>query len=158
MAVGSWGQTANGKRLSMVHGDKQQTANCRRQLLREKARMEEKKWPFEDLRVWQESMNWVEEIYLKSQNFPAQEQYGLNRQLRRAALSVPLNISEGRGRHHKKEYIQFLYTARGSLYEVITCLKLAVRLKFIKKEKIDELQGQSNQIHRQLNALIKSLR
>ena len=120
--------------------------------------MEEKKWPFEDLRVWQESMNWVEEIYLKSQNFPAQEQYGLNRQLRRAALSVPLNISEGRGRHHKKEYIQFLYTARGSLYEVITCLKLAVRLKFIKKEKIDELQGQSNQIHRQLNALIKSLR
>lgn len=70
---------------------------------------------FENLQVWQKGITLVKQVYKVTRNFPKDEQFGLISQIRRAAVSIPVNIAEGKGRYHKKEYIQFLYTARGSV-------------------------------------------
>ena len=61
-----------------------------------------------DLKVWQESMNFVVEAYKISERFPKSELYGLVSQMRRAAVSIPSNIAEGAGRKGEKEFIRFL--------------------------------------------------
>lgn len=114
-------------------------------------------WQFEKLRVWQESIDWVARVYRKTESFPKHELYGLTSQIRRAASSMPLNIAEGTGRRTDKEKIQFLIQARGSLHEAVTCLKLAVKLNYLKEQQIQLLVQQVFKINGQLNALINSL-
>jgi four helix bundle protein len=96
-------------------------------------KQEDIKFSFENLTVWQNSIEFSKNIYELTNYFPKEEFYGLTSQIRRAAVSISLNIAEGKGRYHKKEFIQFLYLARGSLYEVITCLKLAQQLNYLPK-------------------------
>jgi four helix bundle protein len=86
-----------------------------------------------DLDVWKLSMNLVEMIYELTKSFPKEEQYGLKSQMRRSAVSVPSNISEGAARKGNKEYIQFLYIALGSLSELETQLLISIRLKYCDK-------------------------
>ena len=76
-------------------------------------------------------MELLTKIYLVTESFPRREMYGLTQQIRRAALSVPSNIAEGKGRQTKRDYLQFLYRARGSLFEVVTQLDASKNLKFI---------------------------
>ena len=123
-----------------------------------KINSKENYWQFEKLRVWQESMDWVARVYRKTESFPKHELYGLTSQTRRAASSVPLNIAEGTGRRTDKEKIQFLIQARGSLHETVTCLKLAVRLNYLKEQQIQPLIQQAFKINGQLNALMNSLK
>ena len=85
---------------------------------------------FRDLRVWQEAMKLTTEIYRGTVNFPKHELYGLSSQIRRAAVSVPSNIAEGKGRSTDKELVLFLHHARGSLLEVETQLLIARGLKY----------------------------
>jgi four helix bundle protein len=73
-----------------------------------------------DLNVWKKSMQFVMEIYSLTSHFPKEEIYGLTSQIRRAAVSIPSNISEGAARQTKKEFCQFLYIAMGSLAELET--------------------------------------
>ncbi|MCP4216111.1 MAG: four helix bundle protein, partial [bacterium] len=73
-----------------------------------------------DLKVWQEAVDFVVDIYNITKTFPKEELYGLVSQLRRAAVSVPSNIAEGAGRNTKKENNYFLYVAMGSLAEIET--------------------------------------
>jgi hypothetical protein len=68
---------------------------------------------FQDLRVWQEAMDLTEEIYRATIDFPKHELYGLTSQMRRAAVSVPSNIAEGKGHHSDPEFVRFLFHARG---------------------------------------------
>lgn len=68
---------------------------------------------YQDLRVWQEGMELTEEIYRVTSEFPKHELYGLVSQMRRAAVSVPSNIAEGKGRHSDPEFVRFLLNARG---------------------------------------------
>lgn len=75
-----------------------------------------------DLRVWQESMTLVTQIYKVSEGFPKHEAYGLSSQIRRAAVSIPSNIAEGAGRKGENEFTRFLYIALGSLSEVETSM------------------------------------
>ena len=96
---------------------------------------------FEKLKVWQMGMEISEKIYSFTKKFPDDEKFGLTSQMRRSAISIPANIAEGKGRFHNKEYLQFLYIARGSLYELMTQIKLAQRLKYVgEKESMDILK------------------
>lgn len=108
-----------------------------------------------DLIVYQKSLDFVVLIYDCTANFPTAEKYGLVSQLRRAAVSVPSNISEGAGRRSKKEFAQFLYIALGSLNEVETQLEIAKRLKFV--EDVEELTDNLVHIKRMLLKLIKAI-
>ncbi len=84
-----------------------------------------------DLKVWQESMDLVTDIYELVQNFPPEEKYNLTSQIKRSSVSIPSNIAEGAGRKSNLEFIQFLNIASGSLSELETQLEIAIRLKFI---------------------------
>ena len=77
---------------------------------------------YQDLLVWQKSIDLVAEVYRIASKLPSNEQYGLTSQLRRAAVSVPANIAEGFGRWHSNEFVRFLLIANGSLKEVETHL------------------------------------
>lgn len=87
-----------------------------------------------DLKVWQESMILVEEIYKITSKFPKEELFDLTSQMKRAAVSVPSNIAEGSGRKGSAELMRFLYISLGSLSELDTQLEIAERLSFINKQ------------------------
>lgn len=113
---------------------------------------------FEKLEVWRDAMKLVEEIYKMAKNLPEEEKYGIISQIQRAVISIPINIAEGRGRHHIKEQIQFFYTSRGSLYEVITLLKLCLSLKFIDNNEYKSIITKCENILGKLSGLINSLK
>jgi len=83
-----------------------------------------------DLDVWKQAITLVLEIYKLSSSFPKDETYGLIPQIRRAAVSIPSNISEGAARNSKKEFLNFLNFSLGSLAEVETQLIIAKRLSY----------------------------
>ena len=109
-----------------------------------------------DLDLWKKSIDFVETIYAVTKSFPATERYGLSNQLRRAAVSIPSNISEGAARNSDKEFIQFLYIALGSLSETETQIIIAARLKFIQTE--EELLIDIKNLQKMTTGLIKYLK
>ncbi len=113
---------------------------------------------FRELEVWQKSMELVVACYEVSGNFPNHEVYGLTSQLRRAAVSIPANIAEGRGRQHTTEFIQHLSIATGSLAELETHMEIAQRLGYMNPADPERLLGQSKAVGRMLNALRNALR
>jgi four helix bundle protein len=80
---------------------------------------------FRDLLVWQRAMSLARAVYLETEALPQKELFGLQSQMRRAAVSVPSNIAEGHGRLNDGHLRQFLATARGSVFELQTQLELA---------------------------------
>lgn len=112
---------------------------------------------FKDLRVWQEAMKFVVDIYRSTIQFPRHELYGLSQQLRRAAVSVPSNIAEGKGHRSDREFGHFLMHARGSLLEVQTQIIIAQDLQYMPAEEAGRLLATSDVIGRGLNGLINSL-
>ena len=113
---------------------------------------------FEKLEVWQDAKKLVKEIYLLTNCFPKSEQFGIISQLRKSALSVSLNIAEGKGRYHKKEFIQFLYLARGSLYETIALIKIIPELNLANTQQTEPLLISCRQILSKLSGLINYLK
>jgi four helix bundle protein len=108
-----------------------------------------------DLEVWKESILLVKEIYRISSNFPKDEIYGLTLQIKRSAISIASNIAEGAARNTKKEFIQFLYIALGSVSELETQLIIAKELNYLESNSIfDNLE----KIKYQILGLIKYLR
>ena len=85
-----------------------------------------------NLDIWNLGIELVEEIYRITANFPKEEIYSLTSQVRRAAISIPSNISEGAARNSRKEFIQFLYVSLGSLSELETQLIISEKLGYIK--------------------------
>jgi len=83
---------------------------------------------YKDLEVWVIGMELAKEIYKLSGGLPKEELYGITSQIRRAAVSIPSNIAEGQQRHYRKEFVQFLYQAMGSLAELETQLILVKEL------------------------------
>ena len=110
---------------------------------------------YKDLQVWRDSMDFVVDIYMLTQNFPHSELYGLTSQLRRSSVSVPSNIAEGSGRKYTKEYVHFLYISKGSLLEVETQLEISNRLGYTKN--VDYFNERIKQIRVMLISLIRSL-
>jgi len=112
---------------------------------------------FKDLRVWQEAMTLAAEVYRVTALFPRHELYGLSQQLRRAAVSVPSNIAEGKGHRSDREFGHFLLHARGSLLEVQTQVMIAQELKYLEINDAKRLLASADRIGRSLNSLINSL-
>jgi four helix bundle protein len=112
---------------------------------------------FKDLRVWNEAMKFVVDVYKATAQFPRHELYGLTQQLRRAAVSVPSNIAEGKGHRSDREFGNFLLHARGSLLEVQTQIMIARELEYIRREDGAHLLASSDAIGRSLNSLINSI-
>lgn len=110
-----------------------------------------------DLAVWQKAMNLVEACYHASETFPKSEIYGLTSQLRRAAVSVPANIAEGRGRRSTADYLQFVSIAKGSLAELETHIELAKRLGYLRAPLAEQLGNQTQEIARMLVRMRQTL-
>ena len=114
--------------------------------------------PHKKLDVWLKSIDLVQNIYEITKSFPKAEDYGLTSQIRRSAVSIPANIAEGAARQTKKEFIQFLYTAQGSLSELDTHMEVALKLGYIKEGLIQDIPILMNDIDKMLTGLRKSLR
>ena len=112
---------------------------------------------FSDLRVWQSAMELALQIYRETSNFPRSETYGLTQQMRRAAVSVPSNIAEGKGRRTSKDFSQFLFQARGSLLELQTLTMIAKRLCYLGDEQANVLLKAAAEVGKSLAGLINSL-
>lgn len=120
----------------------------------EKKAMESAK-SFKDLVAWKKARELVASIYELTTLFPREEVNGLSSQMRRCAVSVPSNIAEGIGRKYKKETIQFLHIARGSLYELETQLYIASDLGFFAEAKVGVQFQLIEECRKMLNGLIR---
>jgi len=114
---------------------------------------------FQELKVWQKSVQFAEKVIriIDDLNTP-RKHYRLIEQLESACTSVALNIAEGKGRQTTKEFIQFLYIARGSLFEVVTLLIILHELGWLKQESLYDLQKLAEEITKMLNSFIKSMK
>ena len=115
-----------------------------------------KSW--KELDVWNKAHGLVLEIYKLTATFPSDERFRLTDQLCRAASSIPANIVEGQARQTTKEYIHFLYTARGSLEETRYHLLLARDLELLDSDTYATLETDYETVSKMLNGLIHSLR
>ena len=112
---------------------------------------------YRDLRVWQKGMDLAEACYSITKEFPKEEMYGMSSQIRRAAASIPANISEGYGREYRAEYVQFLRIAQGSLKELETHLILSVRVKLTTSQAVNPILTECESLGKMLRSLIRSL-
>jgi four helix bundle protein len=112
---------------------------------------------FRDLDVWRLSLDLAEAVYQCTASFPKSELFGLTAQMRRAAVSVPSNIAEGRARSSTKEFLQFLSIALGSLAELETQFELAVRLGYTDNA-VHPVIFLADAVGKKLRCLQKSLR
>ncbi len=113
---------------------------------------------FKNIKAWQFADNLAVLTYVKTKSFPREELYGLTSQLRRAAVSVPTNIVEGASRGHKREYLHFLYVARGSLSEVNYLSYLADRLNYLGAGDYKEFEDLTSETAKVLHGLIVSVK
>ncbi len=109
---------------------------------------------YKDLDVWKESRKLVQMIYNLSKSFPKEEIFGLSHQIRRSSISVPSNIAEGCGRRTSAGTLQFLYIARGSLYELETQLILASDQGYLAGEVFEKTLEQIVSCKKLLNGFI----
>ncbi|MBU0579608.1 MAG: four helix bundle protein, partial [Candidatus Margulisbacteria bacterium] len=109
---------------------------------------------YKDLKVWQKSFLLTKDIYKLCTNLPKEENYGLKSQIQRAVLSIPSNIAEGQARKGSKEFVQFLYIAKGSLAEVETLLLLGGELSYFKAEDVNKLTNDITECNKMLSKLI----
>jgi four helix bundle protein len=113
---------------------------------------------FEDLEVWQISMDIAVETYKLTNSFPKSEIYSLVSQMRRASSSISANIAEGYGRYNVREKAQFYKIANGSLLELKSFYYLSKRLEFTNTSDTDSIVARIASVQRMLSALIKSLK
>jgi four helix bundle protein len=109
------------------------------------------------IEAWRLSDDLTIAVYERTRSFPREEIYGLTSQLRRAAYSVPANIVEGASRESKKDYLHFLYIARGSLSETQYFIHLAQRLGYLSPETADALQQHTKVTFGCLHGLIRAV-
>jgi len=113
---------------------------------------------YKDLTVYQKSRILVNKIYKCSSLFPRSEISGLTSQLRRAAVSVILNIVEGESRNSTKEYLNFLNISYGSINEVKVCLEISLDLKYIDSNTFQELFSLCEEVSKLLYSYKKTLK
>jgi four helix bundle protein len=112
---------------------------------------------FRELKVWKKAMKLVKEIYLSTNYFPNEEQFGLTNQIRRCAVSIPSNIAEGAGRNSSKDFNRFLSISLGSYFELETQIIISKELKFLDLEKFTSIENELIEIQKMIRGLQKSL-
>lgn len=112
--------------------------------------------PHKKLDVWKVSMELVQYIYTATATFPKHEIYGMTSQMRRAAVSIPSNISEGAARQTKKELANFLHIAQGSLSELDTQLDISLNLGYLTIEDRNRIDEFLVRVDKMLTAFIRS--
>ena len=119
--------------------------------------MSEIKSTFETLDVWIKSRELRNRISKATRPFPSEEKYRLTDQMIRASRSVTANVAEGHGRYHFQENIQFCRQARGSLYELIDYLYVAIDEEYIDNTSFTNIRTNIYEVIRILNGYIKYL-
>ena len=112
---------------------------------------------YTELVAWQRAMDLAVAVYRVTSSFPAEERYGLTRQARESAVSVPSNIAEGQGRKGRKEFQHYLSIAVGSLQELETQLLLASRLGWVAAGRLKDTLDLLWEVGRLTNGLYNSL-
>jgi four helix bundle protein len=120
--------------------------------------VEEFKFPFEKLDVWHLAVAFADFILNILDSLPPNKYLRVIGQMEAAVSSIPQNIAEGKGRQYKKEFIQYLYIAEGSLFEILTLSEILKRRKLIRENESIEIRKQAEIIDRKLHGLINSLR
>lgn len=111
---------------------------------------------YKNLDVWKFSMQLVKDIYLLAKKYPREELFALASQTKIAAVSIPSNIAEGLGRQYKKDTVQFLHIARGSIYELETQLHVALMIEIIDNNQFQLINNSLETVLKLLNGLINS--
>lgn len=115
------------------------------------------KYRFEDLEVWKLGMKIVHEIYKITKKFPKEELFALVNQLKRAGVSIVLNIVEGSGQPASKGFAVYLHRAKSSVLECVACLKIAIQEKFIAEKDVELLNQLLQKEYFKIIALEKSI-
>jgi four helix bundle protein len=110
---------------------------------------------YKDLTVWQKSVELIKDVYRLSETLPRSEDYNLKQQLRRAVISVSLNIAEGKNRKSRKEFANFINISVASLAEVEAILLICEELNYLKGT--NEIYGEIETLGKMLNALKSKL-
>jgi len=112
---------------------------------------------YRELEVWKEARKLVKMIYVLAEKLPDKEKYNLVSQMQRAAISIISNVAEGAGRNTKKDTAQFMFVARGSVYELETQLYVSVDLLYIKESETQEAFQQIEKVRKLLSGFINYL-
>jgi four helix bundle protein len=114
---------------------------------------------FQKLDAWQIAVVFADAVISVTEDLQTKRQhYRLVEQLEAASTSIAMNIAEGKGRYSKKEFVHFLYIARGSLYETITLLTIMQRRGWIGDDAVSRLFDQADLVARKIAGLINSLK
>jgi four helix bundle protein len=119
--------------------------------------MERKQRPHKNLVVWKESIQLIKMIYRLCQDLPADEKFGIISQMKRASVSVSLNIAEGAARKSEKEFNQFLTISSGSLSELDTLIEVLLELEYISLTMHDGMIRQIDKVTALLNGLRRTI-
>jgi len=114
--------------------------------------------PHKNLEAWKKAIALTTKIYKLTGKLPETEKFGLISQMRRAAVSVASNIAEGAARNTKKEFIQFLFNAQGSLSEVDTQIIICKELGYVSDNSCDSINQEMEEESKLIAGLIKYLR
>lgn len=112
---------------------------------------------FKELRIWQDSMDIVEDIYKVLKDFPKNEQYGLVSQMNRCSVSIPSNIAEESGRGSNKDFIRFLNISLFSAFELETQLIISKRIEFINTESFNSINTKLTKVQKMIFVFIEKL-
>lgn len=112
---------------------------------------------YESLEVWQKAMALVTNVYVLTNKFPNQELHALTNQIRRAAVSIPSNIAEGKSRRSTKDFIRFVLIARGSTAELETQLRISQNLSYVAPEQLNPVLNDAREVGRMLSGFITKL-
>jgi four helix bundle protein len=113
---------------------------------------------YKELLVWQKSMLLVNQVIrIIDEMETPRRHFRLVEQLESAVTSIPMNIAEGKGRNSKKEFVQFLYISRGSIYETLTLLDIFRQQNWISEDKYNKLEGSAIEIIKMLKGLINAI-
>jgi len=111
---------------------------------------------YRDLLIWQKSLSLIKEIYTEAEKLPKTEEYNLKHQLKRAVVSVALNIAEGKNRRTSKDFINFLNISKGSLAETEAVLLICEELKYLQIS--EDLFARIEELVKMINSLIITIR